>query len=116
MFIKSEPFGFTVEVDRQGRAPVKLTFEEIYGRKGSNKKYYCCVDVGLYAKQGNRLVFKEMGSFEIQDWFNERSELTKRSKLRKLLGVTVYRELCQSVNSLVKGNYVVSDRRDVVVV
>lgn len=116
MYIKQEPFGFVVEIDNLGRAPIKLTFEEVYSRNLTSKKYYCCVDIGLYQRNYNRLEFKSLGSFEFKDWFNFNLDLKKRTKLKRLVGSSVYDDLVRKVNLLVQGRLVLaSDNRSEVV-
>jgi|SRR5690606_15854097 len=111
MRIKRELFGFTIEVNRRGRATLKLTFEEIPTRVFTRKKhYYCCVDVGFYEKKANgRWVFERTGYFEIEDWCNTRLYTKKRNKLRSMLGVAMFDELVYTVNKLVEGQPIESD-------
>lgn len=111
MIIRNEIYGLSVEIDRAGRTPIRLTFEEVYPNQISSRsriRYYCLIEIGMYKKKtglsGNTMyIFERLGSFEIEDWFNFRKDLLKRKKLKSILGVGLYDELVKQLDEKVKG-------------
>lgn len=114
--IEQEMFGFTAEINRQGRLTVRLTFEEIFPKRissRSKKKYYCLVEFGLYNKtiglDGNYAYsFERTGSLEFKDWFMYDKERAKREKVKKAIGVSSYNMLLERLDTVVNGNRAIS--------
>jgi hypothetical protein len=102
MNVEFVPYGFIVNIYRRGRTTVRLEFEEVPPKRFRGRtKYFCTIELGIYSGQ----TFRVMGSFEIEDWFNFKSEIKKRNKLKAILGVNLYNELVYCAEQAVNGAF-----------